>query len=450
MLPLALAVGLGSGPVAQAQPQPTGFTVLHVFGIPSGDGQKPLRPLSPGPDNALYGCTQSGGTNTWGTIFKINRDGSGYTILRHFSQGEQNLSGTPSLPGPYLICGRDGVLYGTSQQGLDHSGMIFRLNRDGSGFTILRTNFVTNPFNLIHGRDGRLYGAGQSTVFRIDTDGSNFAVLKNFITGMEGGTLYGRLLHGSDGALYGTCYGGGAANVGTVFKLQPDGSGFAVLHTFTNSPDGAQPYAGLIEGSDGTLYGTTLTGGTNGGGTVFKLDRDGGNYQVLHHFDASGVGAQFPRGELVLGLNSLLYGTTPLGGTNGVGTIFRLSLDGSQFHVLYHFGYGAGENPYAGLVQGPASDGSGVLYGTTISGGPASYGTLFALVVNPPLTITPVVGQSGGAPVVFWPAWAINYQLQTTTNVAEGPWIPATNGLQVMGLQPSNAAPNAFYRLVWP
>ncbi len=180
---------------------------------------------------------------------------------------------------------------------------------------------------------------------------------------------------------------------------------------------------------------------------MFRLDRNGNNFQVLHHFDSNGVAPQFPRGELVSGLNSLLYGSTAEGGTNDLGSIFRIGQDGSRFEVVRWLGSNA-YTPYAGLIQGPASDGSGVLYGVTFTG--VIDGTLFALIVNPPLEITPLAGQSAGQPVVFWPAWAINYQLQTTTNPATGPWEPATNGVLVTGFRPTNAAPAAFYRLVWP
>lgn len=203
-----------------------------------------------------------------------------------------------------------------------------------------------------------------------------------------------------------------------------------------------------MQGSDGALYGTTTVGGTNNVGTVFELNTDGSGYQVLHSFLTNGVDGQQPYGALVRGLDNKLYGTTYSGGTNGGGTIFEVGLGGADYTVLYDFGNAAvtNSNPFAGLAQGPASDGSGVLYGTTTLG---VNGGVFGIVVNPPLTITPAVSQSGAnPPVVFWPAWALNYVLQTTTNLTSGVWVPATNGLPVTGLQLTNAtAPNAYFRL---
>jgi uncharacterized repeat protein (TIGR03803 family) len=444
--------------------QPAPLSVLHTFtGAP--DGRNPLRPLVVGAiDNFIYGCTPGGGTNDFGTIFRIGRDGSGHSVIHNFSQGDQDLPGNVFLPGLYVTRGADDVLYGTSMGGTNFgSGMVFKLNTDGSGYTILHsfTNSDFGPLNLMQGRDGFLYGAGFNAVFKLDTNGGNYSALHIFTNATDGMRGYGRLLQSSDGALYGTTYLGGTNNDGAIFKINTNGAGFAILHTFTGNPDGRSAYAGLTEGSDGALYGVTRQGGTNDAGIVFKLNQDGSGYQILHHFKTNGVDAAFPAGDLVLGLNNLLYGTTQLGGTNGTGAIFEIGLDGNNYAVLHHLFNGIvisggvtnyvneGSSSYAGLVRGPASDGSGVLYGVTQSGG--YLGTLFGIVVNPPLSITPIVGASGGKPVVFWPAWALSYRLQTTTNLADtNSWTAATNGIPVTGFQPTNAAPGAYYRLVLP
>src|SRR5882724_3947010 len=141
-------------------------------------------------------------------------------------------------------------------------------------------------------------------------------------------------------------------------------SHYQMLKSFGFSDLTAQnPYAPLIEGSDGALYGTTCNGGLGKRGTVIKMAKDGGNERVLHHFITTSSDGQLPEAGLLLGTNGWLYGTTSEGGSNGFGTIFYLLEDGSGYAVAHHFGvlFGDGRYPQAGLIQ--ASDGT--LYGTT-------------------------------------------------------------------------------------
>ncbi len=437
--------------------QPTLLTVLHGFAGSPADGAYPYRPLVVGGnDNAIYGCTPAGGTNGWGTIFRINRDGSGYSVIHNFSDGDQGIQQTLQTPALYVTRGSDGALYGTSQTSTNYpNGMVFKLNTDGSGYTVLHsfTNSDATPLNLMQGRDGALYGAGFRAIFKLDTDGGNYNVLHIFNNASDGTRAYGRLIQGTDGALYGATYAGGTNNGGTIFKINTNGTGFTILHTFTNNPDGASAYAGLTEGSDGALYGVTRLGGTNNVGVIFKLNQDGSGYQILHHFQTNGVDGTYPYGDLVQGLNNILYGTTYFGGPTNDGTIFEIGLDGSHYSVLRSFGTSTNVEPnwpVSGLVQGPASDGSGVLYGVANWGG-GPYGSLYSIVVNPPLSITPLVSQFAGQPVVAWPAWALNYQLQSTTNLADtNSWVAATNGILMTGFQPAKPSPGTYYRLVWP
>jgi len=103
------------------------------------------------------------------------------------------------------------------------------------------------------------------------------------------------------------------------------------------------------------------------------------------------------------------------------------------------------------LLLGSFTGGSGALYGTIYLGGSGAQGLLFALLVNPPLTITPVGSQTAGnQTAVFWPSWALNYTLQTSTNLANGPWTTVTNTIPVTGVQFTNHQPAAFFRLVQP
>jgi uncharacterized repeat protein (TIGR03803 family) len=179
-----------------------------------------------------------------------------------------------------------------------------------------------------------------------------------------------RLLAGPDGALYGTTYQGGSAGRGTIFAIKGDGSGFRLLHQFRSvGDDGRRPYADLVFGSDGAIYGTTEMGGTNDGGTIFRIRPDGSDYQVLFRFfSASGY---WPRGQMLEAPDGYLYSTTQYGGPDGVGTVYRIRPDGSGFQMLHSMDPGGDAD--TGLTLG--SDGR--LFGVTSLGGVTESGTIF-------------------------------------------------------------------------
>jgi uncharacterized repeat protein (TIGR03803 family) len=220
------------------------------------------------------------------------------------------------------------------------------------------------------------------TIFSISTDGV-FTVLYNFPAGAYGPVPLGTLT-ASRNTLYGTTvYGGNQLNQygvggGTVFCVNTDGSGFAVLHNFTvlNSQDvnsdGAEPYSGLVL-SGSTLYGTTTMGGTGGRGTLFAVNTNGTGFTVLHKFTATPSSPPFtnadggaPETTLLL-LDDTLYGTTVTGGVYGYGVVFAVGTNGTNFRVLHAFDGTDGDSPSTPLT----------LYGSTLYGGTES--NIFAL-----------------------------------------------------------------------
>jgi uncharacterized repeat protein (TIGR03803 family) len=222
-----------------------------------------------------------------------------------------------------------------------------------------------------------LYGAatygGSSdygTLFSVNTDGSGFTVLKNFMGDAEGGYPLGALLV-SDTTLYGTAQAGGLGGNGgggTVFKLNADGTGFQVLHRFTYGSDAFWPETGLVQ-SGTTLYGTTEVSSPYYG-TVFKLNTDGSGYQLLKSLGTSD-GAN-PRGELLLS-GSILYGTTSGHAYPGSGTIFKLNTNGSGFTILKELTLGG--DMYR--LFSPLVESGGTLYGTACQDN--SYGVVFKI-----------------------------------------------------------------------
>ncbi len=200
----------------------------------------------------------------------------------------------------------------------------------------------------------------------------------------------GRLIFDTAGNLYGTTLGGGTYNVGTVFRLSPNGQGnwtASVLHSFRrDGNDGYYPVAGLIFNSAGELYGTTTQGGAHGDGTVFKFTPNAnGKWRetVLYSFSYSvdGKDGEWPECDLIFDSMGNLYGTTLYGGPDSAGTVFQLVRhgDGSWTeNQLHAFGGKDGYNPYAGVVL----DTAGNLYGTTQFGGAGNRGIVFQLSPN--------------------------------------------------------------------
>ena len=432
-------------------------SVLHSFDFSSIGS--PNSGVIRGTDGAFYGTTWS---TMGGTVFKINADGSNFLVLHTFTLG---FYGDPmagvligdGLPEAGLVQGGDGVLYGTtSSAGANNTGIVFKLNTDGSGFVVLHSfdrsttpsTYFTRPSNghtseLIQGRDGALYGTtatmgayGYGTAFKLNTDGSGFQILHSFSGGADGSAPSAGLLQGRDGELYGTTfYTDGAfgtglpGGAGTIFKLSSDGSYYSIIHNFTHTTtgqddQGANPAARLIQGGDGTLYGSTSAGGSAAGssigggwaGTVFRVNTDGSDFSVLHDFIQPGDGSS-PSG-LIQGADGTFYGTTSTGNpylpvNDGYGKIFSLSPNGS-FSVLHTFGGSDGaflnsdsSTPFPYLVLGAGSPylvlgASGSLYGTSPAGGSVNGGTFFDFVTGPAFIVNPVsVTVASGRSAVF-------------------------------------------------
>jgi uncharacterized repeat protein (TIGR03803 family) len=324
-----------AGTIFRINADGSGFTELYSFNY-STDGGTPQAALLQGKDGRLYGTTDGGGANDAGTIFSIGTDGSGFTVLRTL---------VPATDGAYptaaLIQGTDGLLYGTAAGGgVNNCGSIFSIAPDGSGFTVLRllddTNDGAGPQGLLQAKDGRLYGcainggptSSGGTIFSIAPDGSGFTVLRDLMAPTDGGAAFATLVQGNDGRLYGTASNGGANYAdnfsGTIFSIAMDGTGFTVLHSFTSGTEGGYPLAGLIQASDGNLYGTTSQAGPNGNGTIFSVATNGSGFTVLRSLALATDGAN-PQGALLQARDGNLYGATEYGGVYYSGTLFGIA-----------------------------------------------------------------------------------------------------------------------------
>ena len=192
-------------------------------------------------------------------------------------------------------------------------------------------------------------------------------------TNVDGNQPASGLIQGSDGTFYGLTLSGGQAGSGTFFSFTAAG-GETVLYSFgVNSYDANYPIGELVLGADGNFYGGSQTGGMYGNGTIFEVT-PAGVESVLYSFGATSTDGYIAGGPLLIGGDGNFYGTTVYGGTNGSGTIFVVTPAGVET-VLYSFGGTSadGANPYGGLILGT----DGVLYGTASAGGAGGNGTVF-------------------------------------------------------------------------
>jgi len=336
------------------------YADLYNFGDKSGD---PLSPqysgiIAQGHDGNLYSTTPFGGTNNVGTVFKVTPQGA-LTVLYNFdtTHGKFAYGG--------LTLGTDGNFYGTTAAG-------------GS--------------------------SNQGVVFQI-TPGGQLTVLHNF-NGADGTAPYAPPIQGTDGNFYGTTNAGGANSHGSVYKMTPSGT-LTTLHSFDLTTDGAQPFAPLVQGNDGSFYGMTYNGAGNPAhGVIYKVTSKGG-FTLLHVFNVSdGANDTAP---LALGKDGNFYGATFNGGTFGDGVVFKMTPKG-VLTVLHSFSPASdGGTPYGGLVQAP----DGNFYGATLLGGSANHGTIYR--IKPAGTFSTLYsfdGTKGGAPMTT--------VLQHTTGILYG------------------------------
>lgn len=381
--------------------------------------------LVQGRNGNYYGTTKLGGMgscyfgNGCGAIFEVTPGG---TLEGLYSFCSHNNCASGDIPLSGLLLASDGDAYGTAWYGgssgfpcFQGCGTIYKVAK-GTVSTLY--NFCAQldcadgaaPYAaLIEGSDGNFYGTTSvygpfsgGSVFRI-TPAGQLTTLYSFC--QQSGCTDGEypnagVVQGSDGNLYGTTYYGGANGWGTAFKVTPKGT-LTVLHSFAGTPtEGGYPSAGLVQGADGAFYGTALHGGANtcfeGCGTVFKVTSSG-VFKTLHTF--GGADGSLPGAGLIQATDANFYGTTTGGGNDNAGTVFRISPTGT-LETLYSFcaqtNCTDGATPWGALLQAT----NGTFYGTTYGGGNSSCqdcGTVFSLNIGlgPFIALDRAVGKVG-------------------------------------------------------
>jgi uncharacterized repeat protein (TIGR03803 family) len=440
----------GNGTVFQISTNGALTSVYSFTGAP--DGANPPCALVQASDHDFYGTASRGGTNGYGTVFKMSTNGA-LASLYSFAGGNDGAN-----PGAGLAEGSDGNFYGTTTRGgTNKAGTVFKISADGvltNLYSFSGGNDGAFPqAGLVEGSDGDFHGTtyaggatGYGTVFRIGTNGV-LTSLYSFTGSNDGANPYAGLVQGSGGNFYGTTVNGGSNGFGTVFQIGTN-SGLGSLYSFSGGNDGANPYAGLVQGSGGNFYGTTVNGGTNGYGTVFLIGANGA-LASLYSF-TGGIDGANPEAALMRGSNGNFYGTTFNAGMNDAGTLFQIGTN-SVLTSLYSFSGGNnGANPEAALIQG--SDGN--FYGTTVNGGQGGEGTVFRVI---PMRLAPVfqaVTLTNSTLSLTWSAEAGGmYQVQYNSDLSSSLWINLSNAATATGATLSaldfvTNGPERFYRVV--
>jgi uncharacterized repeat protein (TIGR03803 family) len=356
------------------------LTVLHTFGG-TGDGKYPDTGQLIQVGSVLYGNTFQGGAAGDGTVFSINADGTGYKVLYSFAGADG------ALPEGIMVNGS--TIYGATQGGgANGRGTVFQINTDGTGFGSIYQfpafggNNPVNPNGRPALVGGTLYGESSGggpdgAMYSVKTDGTGFTVLHPFVGGRsDGNSPFGGLI-ASGATVFGTTMEGGLAGPGTVFSYSST-AGFGDFNPFPlpgpNTPDAALAF------DSSTLYGTCASGGPGNGGGVFRMNTDGTGYQVLHSFPANANDGSFLNMPVALA-GATLFGVTGHSADGGTvwGTLFSLNTDGTGYQRLF--------DGSALASPGPVTVVGSTIYGVT-NGGGNGFGVIYSFTTPEPSTLT--------------------------------------------------------------
>jgi uncharacterized repeat protein (TIGR03803 family) len=443
LLVLVIVTSIALVPTDTARAQSASEVVLHSFD--GTDGKGPTAGVIQGVDGNLYGTTEGGGANYpfangAGTAFQLTPSGTLTTLYSFCSLGDPGAGECLDGYWPFagLIQGSDGNFYGTTGDGganatsTNGSGTVFKLAVSGtppSGTLTTLYSFCSQTnctdgevpnTGVIQDSDGNFYGntagggangTNAGTLFKLTPsttpNDSTLTILYSFCSVVDPRTGYcldgevpvSGLIQGSDGNFYGATNVGGEKNDGTVFKFTPSGK-LSTLHSFCTKHgprkiclDGQDP-VGVVQGSDGNLYGITSLGGAKNDGTAFKLTPSG-KLTTLYTFcrKAGCAEGKFPGSNLIQGSDGNFYGTTEAGGATNYGTVFKITSSGKLTTVYSFCSVGDpaanvcldGALPWAGLIQGS----NGNLYGTTVFGGANGEGTVFEVDMPGHIQVAP-------------------------------------------------------------
>jgi uncharacterized repeat protein (TIGR03803 family) len=387
----------------------TSWTVSDVADFNGTNGENPIAGVYRDSSGNLWGTTYAGGSNSEGTIYKVAAGTNTITTILNFNGTDG------SAPWGDMIADSSGNIYGTTAGGGQYGdGTVYKIAAGTNSVTTVASFNGTDGANpadgLVLDSSGNLWGTtannganGDGTVYEIASGSSTISLVASF-SSTTGTNSFGGLLVDSSGNVYGTTKLGGSGADGAVFEI-PSGSGsINVLASFTSS-SGYEPYGGLVRDSSGNLYGTTITGGANGDGTVFELVSGGNTITPLASFN--GTNGSGPRDALIMDSSGNLYGTTYGGGASSDGTAFEVAHGSGTITTLASFNGTNGNAPWGKLTM----DSNGNLYGATWSGGTNSDGNVFELT---PHTSSKLAFTSGPTSTTTGTSQSINVSVEDT------------------------------------
>ena len=354
------------------------YTILHDFNT-AAHGGKPYGRLFQASDGELYGMASAGGLNSSGILFK-------YDISLDLFILRVNFDGTNGQAPNCSLIEFNGLLYGmTNEGGVANEGVLFSYDPVANSIVKLADfygeDYGRYPYgSLTTGPDNMLYGQtysggkfGNGVMFKYNTNNLTFAKCFDFEEAPEGAYAISSLYLGDDGWAYGTTYGGGQYQGGTIYRVNPDDRQFESLYEFDIYTYGGNPTSGLIQAADGYFYGVTPYGGTVGAGIIYRFDTGSKMVTVLEDLITPSEGSR-PAGPPVEASDGMLFGLTTQGGAMGDGALYKFNLSNSTYLKQVDFQDAAsGSHPQGSLVKAA----NGKLYALAESGGQFGYGTLF-------------------------------------------------------------------------
>ncbi len=339
-----------------------------------------INPFSSHAQVQIWGASQQGGSNGIGSIFNLYDDGTDFQIKSAFINSVEG-----SKPRSRIVIGTDGNYYGiTSEGGANNGGTIFRYSADGFQ-NLYNLNPATDGSNakgdMIEISPGVFIGTtsgaaanNAGSLFRFSIV-SGFTTLHSFQTSTDGGNPAGAIAYNPlNQKIYGACSSGGITGFGTCFSYGMNGI-FTVQHNFGGTAEGAYPQGGVILAGDGMLYGSTQYGGNHSQGSIFKLNPQNNSHEIIYHINSATSDGRYPFGRLVESSTGVFMGTCSEGGTNGTGTVFKVTAEGVYTRLRSLQATNDGGYPKAGLCK---TNGT-VLYGITEFGGANGFGTIFTI-----------------------------------------------------------------------
>ncbi len=362
--------------IASAQPNvPTPMDLYHFqFGVVT-DTAAPQGPMAQGRDGNLYGTGYYWGANQFGGVFKVTPSGS-ESLLASFPANDSGCA-------QGLTLGADGNFYGTCSQGFSSAGLL------GNFYKITTAGVYTDLYDFKNAVTGEAYPNGPPI---LATDGNFYGI--TFQSSSSNGAIYkvtpagnltivhtfgggdsipvGPLSQATDGNLYGAVLtAAGFGNRGGLFKVGLSGSGYKIIYGFVDAT-GFGPNTGVVQGSDGKLYGATSAGGTNSNGVIYRVSTSGTGYTVLYNLASTSTdGAP---NTLIRATNGNLYGSSFGGGNGNQGDIWELTSANAYSDYLFSNSTNLGSNPAGPVVQHT----NGTIYGTNSSGGVTGVGVFFS------------------------------------------------------------------------